>query len=192
MLLEEVLGANLVGVETLGLGAAGALVAAVLVISLGSGLEATFGSGLALAPLLSVLAGAGLLAALVLLTPLGSALGLAGVLSVALPLGSGLAGAFADLLADLGGVLGIGLEGIVAGALVAGLVAVLGLDTVAFGLLPGVLAGSALVLLGLAMGLDGGFVALPGVVPQAAGLPLVAPLTVGLRADLLRVGAAFS
>ncbi len=173
MLLDEVWGANLVGAETLGLGAAGVLVAAVLVISLGSGLEATFGSGLGLAPLLSVLAAAGLLAALVLLTALTSALDLAGVLSVALPLGSGLAGAFADLLADFRGVLGIGLEGVLVGALAADLG--VGLDGVAFALLAGVLVGSLLALLGLAWGFE---------------VLLLVALGEGFRADLPEVEAA--
>lgn len=158
-------------------------------ISLGSGLEATFGSSLGLAALRSVLAGAGLLDALVLLTPLASALGLAGVLVMSLPLGSGLAGAFADLLVDFDGVLGIGLEVVLTGDLAAGLVAGLDFDTtVVFGMLLGFLAGLVVLLLGLAAFrkcLAGGFVALCGATFFAAGLPLVATLTMGLGADLL-------
>ncbi|WP_297860559.1 hypothetical protein [Meiothermus sp.] len=188
MLLDAVLGANLVDVETLGFGAAGVLAAAVLVVSLGSGLESAF---LGLVSSLSVLTGAGLVAVLVLLAPLASALGLAGVLRVGLPLDSGLAVAFADFdsLADFDGVLGIVFCGVVAGALVAGLVAVLGLD-----LLTGVLAGLSLVLLGLwsfSEGLVWGFLALPVVAPLAGSLPLVASFMVGLKTELLRVEPAF-
>lgn len=192
--LGEVLDASLVGaVETLVFGVVGALAAGVLRAPLGSGLGAVFGSDLAalLSVLTAGLAGTGLLAALVLLLLGVSALGLA----AALLLGSGLVGALTDLLAgliaDLVGVLGIGLEGVLAGALATGLGA--GLDTAfAFGLLPGVFADLALVLLclrvfgtDLATGLGCGFAGF------AVDLALVAPLAMGLGADLLGAEAAF-
>jgi hypothetical protein len=135
-------------------------------------LGATFGSGLTalLSVLGAALAGAGLLA-LVLLTLLAS------VLAVVLPLGWGFAGALAALRVDLGGVFGIGLEGVLVGALATGLVA--GLDTTfALGWLPGVLAGLALVLPGLELFSAGLVVSLGR---DLVGLPWAAPLAVDLR-----------
>lgn len=167
----------------LGFEAAGALAAA-----LDSGLAATFVWGLValLSVSAAVLAGEGLVPALVLRVLGVSALDWAGALAVALPLGSGLVGALTGLLAglflDLVGALGIGLEGFWTGVWERGFGADLD-SAFALGLLAGVFAILLPVLPCLGV--------LGAALEVASDLDWVAPLAVVLGADLPLVEAAF-